>query len=157
MEIFISHLRKISSRNLSSSSGLSRNPAPLPFVTTVFDGQPRFRFTSLYPYSCRVSAVWIKSSAFFVRIWGTAYIPSLFSGIMSFFSLVLRCPFWFGRIKGIKYLSKPPKHWYSALLYVYPVIPSRGAKYIFMCFSCCIVFKRIKSSTSLCSSTPDNC
>ena len=25
---------------------------------------------------------------------------------MSFFSLVLRCPFWFGRIKGIKYLSK---------------------------------------------------
>ena len=27
------------------------------------------------------SSFWIKSSAFFVRIWGTAYIPSLFFGI----------------------------------------------------------------------------
>ena len=52
-----------SSRNKLKSSGSAKNPAPFFFVTTVPDGQPRFRLTVLYPYSASSSQTHRKSSA----------------------------------------------------------------------------------------------
>ena len=64
-----------SSRNKLKSSGSAKNPAPFFFVTTVPDGQPRFRLTVLYPYSASSSQTHRKSSAECVRICGIRHNP----------------------------------------------------------------------------------
>ena len=90
MEISIPVLAKISSRKRSSFSGSPKNPAPFPLAVTVPEGHPRFKFTSLWPYSSRkICAVLTKSSALLVRIWGTTGSFPFVSGDTSLISLLL--------------------------------------------------------------------
>ena len=107
-EIPISVPSKILPRKRSSSSGYPRNPAPRFLAATVPEGQPRFRFTSSYPNSLRISAVCRKSSQSLVRIWGTTGTPSLCSGSTSFSSRERSPRFFPGDKKGVKYRSTPP-------------------------------------------------
>ncbi len=85
--------------------GIKQKPDPLFRLTTVLEGRPRFRLTSSYPNSFNCRTRRMKSSARLVRICGTVYMPSLFSGRISFHSCLLNLPFGFGFKNGVKYLS----------------------------------------------------
>ena len=114
-----------SSRSLS---GVRSSPLPLPLAVTVPEGHPRFRFSSLYPISRSIAASALKDAALLQRICGTTGMPAFCAGLMSNCSRRVKVMDLVGLMKGIKYLSTPPKCLRCTRRKMASVTPSMGAK-----------------------------
>lgn len=104
--------------------GLSKNPEPFPFATTVLDGQPRFKLISSYP-SPSLSGCYQKSICERVSVSGHQMNSSVMLGSTSSLSLVFHHSMLIGCNKGWKIFINISKAASYALRYTYPTkLPS---------------------------------